>query len=335
MAVARGPVGGALVAVLAACATPRPAVLLKVGPEDAGGPVAGLDVCDRHSPGVLQLDPARPLTVFVHGCKDSGGRFRDLAQVFEAHGQQTACFNYDHRDRIDRSAGELVAALQELQARLPPGPITVLAHSQGGLVARRALVRERPDALRQADGFTYRLTTVSAPFAGIRASADCGRTWLHLLTLGVTVAVCQIAAGSSWPEIPPGSALVTRPGTLLPEVREVLEVTTDEREGCLERAGDGTCRRRDYVFSLDEQRNPAVEGDPRLRRREVAAGHVEIVGGDGIAPGKLIAVLQEQGVLARTPPERREEIAALVQRLFGARAESAGPAPRARGDERR
>jgi len=323
MARVRAGICGAVGAVLAvACATPRPAALVKVGAEDLGAPVPGLDVCDRHSPGVLQLDPARPLTLFVHGCKDSGGRFRDLAQVFEAHGQQTACFNYDHRDSLDRSAGELVTVLEALKARLPPGRITVVAHSQGGLVARRALIRERPDAVREGDGFTYRLTTISAPFAGIRASADCGKTWLHVLTLGVTVAVCQLVAGSNWSEIPPGSAFTTHPGTLLPEVREVLEVTTDERDACLERAGDGSCRRRDFVFGLDEQRNPAVESDPRLWRSEVSAGHVEIVGGAGVTPRKLVAVLQEQGVLARTPPGRREEIAALLRRLFGAVADA-------------
>jgi hypothetical protein len=320
---ARARACGAVVAMLAAaCASPRPAALVKVGADDRGTPIPGLDLCDRHSPGVLRLDPSRPLTVFVHGCKDSGGRFRDLAQVFEAHGQQTACFNYDHRESLDRSAGELVSALEALEARLPPGRITVLAHSQGGLVARRALIRERGEPLRGSDGFTYRLLTLSSPFAGIRSSSDCGKAWLHVLTLGVTVAVCQIVAGSNWPEIFPGSAFMTRPGTLLPEVREVVEITTDERGSCRSRAEDGSCRERDYVFSLAEQRNPAVEDDQRLQRFEVEAGHVEIVGGDGVAPWKLIALLQEEGVLAQTPPERRAEIAALVRRLFEAVADA-------------
>jgi hypothetical protein len=271
---------------------------------------------------VLRLDPSRPLTIFVHGCKDSGGRFRDLAQVFEAHGQQTACFNYNHRDSLDRSAGELVSAIEALKALLPPGRITILAHSQGGLVARRAFIRERRDALREGDGFTYRLFTVSAPFGGIRASSDCGKTWLHVLTLGVTVAACQIVAGSNWTEIPPGSAFMIHPGTLLPEVRDVVKVTTDELGSCRTRAPDGSCGKSDFVFSLDEQKNAAVEQDARLVGFEVKAGHVEIVGGDGVVPSKLIAVLQEQGILAQTPPERREEIEALLRKLFGAVADA-------------
>ncbi len=291
---------------------------MRFGPTEAPTPVPGLDVCAPGGGTQLTLDPARPLTLFVHGCRDSGGRFRELAQVFEAHGQQTACFNYDHREGIDVSAARLARALEALERRLRPGQITILAHSQGGLVTRRALVQERAVPLRSAEGFTYRLFTVSSPFAGIRASKDCGKTWLHVVTLGVTVLVCQLAAGDNWTEIPPGSALMSRPGTLLPEVGEVLQVVTDERGSCEIRRPDGGCKKTGFVFSVQEQHNPVVEADPRLAQREVQAGHVEIVGGDGAPPVKLIALLQERGILARTPPERREEIALLLARLYGA-----------------
>jgi pimeloyl-ACP methyl ester carboxylesterase len=314
----------AALSVLPACSTFHPPTArVRFVPDEEGAagapgaPIAGLDVCAPGGGRELTIDPARPLTVFVHGCKDSGGRFRELAQVFEAHGQQTACFNYDHRDGIDASAGQLARALEALERRLQPGQITLLAHSQGGLVTRRALVQERAAPLRSPEGFTYRLFTVSSPFAGIRASSDCAKTWLHVVTLGVTVLVCQLAAGDNWREIPPGSALVARPGTLVPEVREVLQVVTDERGSCEVPGPDGGCRKTGFVFSLGEQHNPAVEADARLAQREVQAGHVEIVGGDGVAPVKLIALLQERGILARTPPERREEIARLLARLYG------------------
>lgn len=306
--------------LLAGCAGyVRPAAVVKVDPRDEGTPIPGLDACTHGGSGALTLDPTRPLTVFVHGCRDSGGRFRELAQVFEAHGQQTACFNYDHRDSIDQTAGDLVRALEAFKARLPPGQLTILAHSQGGLVARRALVSERADRLREGDGFTYRLFTVSSPFGGIRASSDCGKLWLHWVTLGVTALVCKAVAGSNWREIPPGSSLTRNPGTLLPGVRQVLKVVTDEKGSCRQRGPDGACATTDYVFSVEEQRNPVVDADPRLTVQQVQAGHVEIVGGEGVAPVKLIALLQQHGLLAQTPPEKREEIAALVARLFGDR----------------
>ena len=300
---------GMLLALAAGCASVPRSAAIQLGEGKPGAPIPGLDVCTRDSPGVLRLDASRPLTLFVHGCKDSGGRFRELAQVFEAHGQQTACFNYDHRESLEQSAGELVAAIQAIEALLPPGRLTVLAHSQGGLIARRALTRERGQPLAGRSGFDYQLFTVSAPFGGIQSSADCSKTWLHVLTLGVTVLVCNFIAGANWNEIPPGSDFMTHPGTLLPEVREVLKVVTDERDA----------EKGDYVFSVGEQRNAAVDDDRRLREVQVKAGHVEIIGGDGSVPDKLIRLLQERGLLSSTPPERREEIALLLRRLFSAR----------------
>lgn len=57
----------------------------------------------------------------------------------------------------------------------------------------------------------------------------------------------------------------------------------------------------DEIFSLEEQRNEQVETDPRVKRREVKAGHVEIVGDKRVAPLKLIAILQHEQVINPTP----------------------------------
>ena len=140
---------------------------------------------------------------------------------------------------------------------------------------------------------------MATPFGGIRSSADCGRTWLHALTLGVSALVCNLVAGKTWQEIPPGSHFVTHPGTLLPEVDEAIQVVTDERGACRRRAVDGSCLLPDAVFTLREQRNKSIERDPRLRRLQVRAGHSEIVGEVGVPPAKLITVLEGQGILNR------------------------------------
>jgi pimeloyl-ACP methyl ester carboxylesterase len=301
-------------------------VLLVAGPGCAGGretssaavrfgdgtsalEIAGLDECDDAGSTELQLDPDRPLVVIVHGCNASGGRFRALAGVFEAHGQQTVCFNYDDRRSIETTAGTLALALDLLGEHFVHQPVTVLGHSQGGLVARRALVGERERA-------GFRLVTVSSPFDGIAASSDCAATWLHVLTLGMTAAVCRGIAGEKWNEIHPRAGFIREPGALSRTVTGHLLVVTDERDTCRRQAPDGSCALDDFVFSVEEQRNAAVEGDPRVETLEIQAGHVEIVGDADLPPLKLIGALQELGVLAGTPPERAAEIAALLRALF-------------------
>jgi pimeloyl-ACP methyl ester carboxylesterase len=293
-------VAAAVVILSGGCAS-TPAPLVHVGRDDPGAPIPGLVVCGADA-AELQLDPARPLVLFVPGRGDSGERYAALSYHFEIEGKQTACFAYDDRASLEESAGGLARALAALQARLPPGRITVIGHSLGGLVARRALVAERERRL-DPGAFTYTLVTVAAPFGGIRSAADCGRTWLHLLTLGASAAVCGLVAGHTWQEIPPNSDFMRRPGTLLPAVTEVIGVLTLERGACRRRSLRGGCDEPDAVFSLGEQRNPIVEADPRWSRVQVVAGHVEIVGDPGTPPTKLIAILQERGILQAQAPQ--------------------------------
>jgi hypothetical protein len=49
---------------------------------------------------------------------------------------------------------------------------------------------------------------------------------------------------------------------------------------------------------------------------EVEAGHVEIVGDKEVAPRKLLAILQQQGLLAATPPERRAALEQLLAEIY-------------------
>lgn len=291
-------------AVLVAGCWTAPRSLI-TGGKDPGAWIDGLSSCRPEDSRVVRLDPTRPLTLLVHGCNFSSGGFRTLAQVFEAHGQQTLCFNYNDRARLDHSADQLVTALEALEKRLPGQEITIMGHSQGGLVARHALVADRERPVRVPDNFRIKLVTVSSPFAGISSSKHCGLLWLHLLTLGITVGVCQGIAGSKWHEIFPGSTFMENPGTLGAPVTDHLKIVTDER---------GV--KDDFIFALDEQYNPAVDRDRRVAGVEVKAGHVEIVGERGTPPTKLIEILQAQNILVHTPPERRAEIASLLQRLY-------------------
>lgn len=302
-------------ALLSLCGCSRNlGVLIHAGGELPDERIVGLFPCEERGRDAVELDPTRPVTVLVHGCNSSGERFKTLAQVFEANGQQTLCFNYNDRDSINTSATQLASALSALQRRLQPGELTVLGHSQGGLVARRALQADLPRPLVTREGFSYRLVTISSPFAGISSSADCGKTWLHVLSLSATVAVCLVVTGNKWTEIPPGSRFMTNQ-TPFVGTRHV-QIVTDERATCRERGPNGKCKVDDFVFGLEEQYSAVVTTDPRVTTLELREGHAAVVGENGVAPVLLIEALQKQQVLAETPPQRQVSFARLLAQLY-------------------
>ena len=157
--------------------------------------------------------------------------------------------------------------------------------------------------------------TISGPFNGIAAAQACGRTWLFPLTLGLLPLSCYAVTGEKWADITYSSRFIREPGALLPQVSRYLKIDTDERGSC-RRVEDGRCVENDDVFSLAEQHNPLVDADVRARRVELRAGHIEIVGDKRVAPTKLIAVLQEQGVIRPTALEHRSAFSLLLARLY-------------------
>lgn len=278
--------------------------------------IPGLRPCNDGVNTTLHINPAEPVNILVHGCKGSTGRFRALAEVLAFHGQQSACFTYDDRDSLWRSSGQLGRAIDTLATHLDTPHVTVIGHSMGGLVARKALTAERADPVRSR-ATDLSLVTVSAPFAGIESARMCAVPALRFATLGINDLVCWIISGDNWYEITAASNFIREPGRLVPEVQRHLKVVTDERESCRSRDAGGACVESDYIFSLDEQRYAPVTEAPRTTDVEVVAGHIEIVGESGITPHKLIDVFQREGVVRSTPPERRAAFAALLARLYG------------------
>ncbi len=63
--------------------------------------------------------------------------------------------------------------------------------------------------------------------------------------------------------------------------------------------------------------NSLVETDGRTRRVEVRAGHIEIVDDKHAAPTRLIAILQEQGLIGSTTPKRRATFSLLLANVVG------------------
>ena len=278
--------------------------------------IQGLDDCDDFANPSINLDPTKALVLLVHGCKASSGRFRHLAEIFEAHGQPTLCFNYQYRRRIGSSADGLASSIKALTDRLRHPEISLIGHSQGGLVTRRSLVSGLRQEGNRPGRLTLRLVTVSSPFNGIHSSSHCGITAFHILSLGLTAAICQGIAGSIWPEIHPRSDFVTEPGDLFGAVSEHLMVVTDERDSCRRFSAEGRCLEDDFVFSVEEQRNERLIDDPRVIKLEVRSGHAAIVGDEDRPPVQLMAILQEHGIMNRTPPDREAEVQALLSRLY-------------------
>lgn len=272
-----------------------------------------LGPCTDNPDRSLHLNSGQPVNVLVHGCFGSSGQFRGLAQVLAFHGQQTVCFTYDDRADLTSSATELRRALDQLAEQTRAPQITVIGHSQGALIARKSLTElALAPPSRQAN---LRLVTISGPFDGIESAKTCGRTWLYTLTLGLLPATCYAVTGAKWADITYSSRFIREPGALLPQVSNYLKIDTDERGSCRREEG-GRCVEDDDVFSLTEQRNTLVESDARARRVEVRAGHVEIVGDKRVAPTKLIAILQEHGVIRPTAPERLSAFRLLLARVY-------------------
>ena len=278
--------------------------------------IPGLGPCTDSPDRTLRFDSSKPVVVLVHGCYGSSGLFRSLAQVLAFHGQQSACFSYDDRDSMVKSSRELITALDALGGGMSNKSVTVIGHSQGALISRKALVADRADAIANRD-LQLRLVTVSGPFSGIASANQCGDPVTRKFTLGLIGPMCRLATGDKWNEITYTSDFILKPGTLHPQVRDHLKVVTDERGTC-RRVDGGSCLESDDVFSLSEQRHPIVDTAARAKVEVVKAGHVEIVGDKRTAPVKLIALLQQNGILNATAPQRVADLHLLLARLYGA-----------------
>lgn len=288
----------------------------KLPPADLDLAIAGLGPCTNSPDRTIRLNSQQPVTILVHGCRGSTGNFRALAEVMAFHGQQAACFTYDDRDSLMRSSGQLAAALDALEAKMRNKQITVIGHSQGALITRKALVTNRPDPVQDKSA-QIRLVTISGPFSGIASAEQCGTpaAYMRVLTLGLLKPLCWIISGDKWYEITSASEFIRQPGELLPQVHSHLKIVTDERDTC-RRTEDGSCLETDYAFSLDEQYHPPVDKVSIVKNVEIKAGHVEIVGDQRVAPVKLISVLQQYGILNQTDILRSAEFERLLDRLY-------------------
>jgi hypothetical protein len=277
--------------------------------------ISSLGSCTDSDDQSIQINSAAPITVLVHGCNGSAGRFRSLAQLYAFHGQQAICFKYDARDSLVDSAEQLAVSLDQLSNVTNNTSISILGHSMGGLIARKAL---EPDFEKY---FKHKyqkleLITVSAPFAGIEAANHCSFRFLHWLSLGIVPGICWLVTGDNWYEITSSSDFIMYPKPLLPSVQKYLKIVTNEENTCRRENNDGKCIESDDIFELSEQYHPVVDSYSNVIGVQVDAGHVEIVGNRQVSPRKLLSILQEYGVLSPTPPDRQTALERLLAELY-------------------
>ncbi len=311
-----------LFAMLNACATPVPTDpeyatidMTNLPQPDFSVNISGLSPCTSSVDTTIHLNSNEPVTVIVHGCFGSAALYRSLAQVFAFHGQQTVCFNYNDRDSMTQSSAELITALDTLSTKMSNNSFTLIGHSQGGLISRKALIKERDDRL-QAKNKKLTLVTISSPFAGIAAANHCGSTTARWLSLGLVVPICKLISGDKWYEITAPSPFIQQPGNMLDQVSSHLKIVTDERGTCRKYDEQGYCLEDDFVFSVNEQKFEKVDNAAVVENLEVAAGHAEIVGDYRVIPHKLIKLLQDKSILKRTPPERKAELTLLLKKIY-------------------
>lgn len=122
-------------------------------------------------------DPAREPLVLVHGLLGDPKDFQRVVDRLAPSGFQLHAVLYDDaHQRTSRNGDALAAALKGLAAHLvTPRPLTLVAHSMGGLVARRALNRLALDAAMPLQRFTaVHLLAIDSPWQGYEGPGDHG-----------------------------------------------------------------------------------------------------------------------------------------------------------------
>ena len=277
--------------------------------------ISNLSTCTDSDEKSIQVDSKSPITILVHGCNGSAGRFRSLAQLYAFHGQQAICYSYDDRESLISSAQKLATAVSELADVTNNQNISIIGHSMGGLIARKAVEEDYKKSNKLIDK-NLELITISAPLSGIEAANQCGIKSSHWLSLWAVPGICWLITGDSWYEITSSSNFILNPEPLLPSVQGYLKIVTNEKNTCRREGSDGSCIESDYVFNLSEQYHPKIDSYTNITGVQVDAGHVEIVGNKRVVPRKLLSILQEYGMLSYTSPDRREALEILFAELY-------------------
>lgn len=110
----------------------------------------------------------KPMILLVHGINGSPRDFEAMLDKIDTSAFKVALFHYPSGISLDDNAYMLAQTMNELQIRTPGQSYVLIAHSMGGLVAKRFI--ELQEQSGRSD-LIDRFITISTPWDGHRAAA--------------------------------------------------------------------------------------------------------------------------------------------------------------------
>jgi pimeloyl-ACP methyl ester carboxylesterase len=222
---------------------------------------------------VEPYDPAKTPVLFVYGAAGQARNWRPIFEGIDRSRFQPWFFNYPTGMPLEHSAGALAGCLRQLHERFRFRHLFVVAHSMGGLVSRRALLRSL-----ESGGTEYLAlyVTISTPWGGHRAAEQ-----------GVARAPAVVP---SWRDMVPDSdfiqAVFARP--LPPSLPHELFFSFSGRSGLMRENNDG-------AVTLESQLDIRAQ-DAARRIRGFDQGHVGILFDPGVIQtlDAVLAARQEE-----------------------------------------
>jgi|GEM_PF-4270988 len=200
------------------------------------------------------VNPRAPVVILVHGIKPEGDMFHPLASTLFSDGQRPFLFQYDDSKNLEKTADRFVDEVLDLKKRFGISEVRIIAHSMGGLIARRAMVKGRKKSLAHA-GVQIKFMSVATPFRGFSSANPAGNRILKLLGR-------PFGMKASWGNLGTRAELITNPLHLGSNV-EHFKMETFEK-----------FREQDSVVTCDGQVQTLVDADAKVIDA-IRTGHVE------------------------------------------------------------
>ncbi len=212
------------------------------------------------------IDPSKPVIVMIHGVNGESSHF-DKLEAEESKSHNVFRFVYDKKasalvgpafdgvtegfasdtDDLEELADKFADAVIKLRDEFGITQVTVVAHSMGGLIARRAMVLGRNKTLANS-GIEVTFLSVGTPYGGFFFANFNPLFWLSETTYAPGVFYARVASGSTY---------ITAPGSLGSNIHMV-------KVELLEKGDDFAVSPSDQVLNPENQSNPVVDSDPQL-----------------------------------------------------------------------